>query len=993
MSGPLLLGAAVAACFSPTSSALPVGPVISAGQASIVQQGKTLTITNTPGAVLDWQRFSIGQGETTRFQQQSAASSVLNRVLGQDPSVILGRLESNGRVFLINPNGITFGAESQIDVGGLVASSLSISEADFQSGRMRFSGSRAAGVLNQGQISTASGGKVWLLGSQVENQGLITSPQGEIILAAGQKLEMADVRFPNVRVQVEAPDGAAVNVGRLVAASGGIGVFGRAVRLSGEISANAAVVEDGRVVFKRTQSALPFAEPGGVVVLRASDTLTVDRGSRVSANGATAGAIELAAGGDLTLKADVEVSANGIDGGRIDVRSEFGVLESAALLEARGSDGPGGRIALLAPRVGLLTRSRTDASGDMGGGTINVGGSRQGLGPLPNSGSVYVDPDAVVAADAERTGNGGSVIVYSTDATRAYGAITARGGRVNGDGGFIETSGMQLLDVSRTPEASAVAGRAGSWLIDPNNLQITASTTANVATSPVPGVTTYATSNDTSQLSAATVNAALNAGTSVVIQTTASGSNTQAGNITFGTGAALTKNSGATDTSLTLQAHNDITLTQAITASGASTGKLNVTLIADSDNSGAGSVVLNSAITTLGGNFSASGTSVSSNSSGTVSTVGRAGGDGGSIGITATPTGAVNLGGALTSSGGTAAASSAGRNAGGVTISGGTVSVVGITASGSAAATGSGAVGGNAGAVTLDATGGSPVVTLGGAIAAAGGNGVGAAGGTGGAITVRDAAVLNAATVTLNTAGGTGTSAGTGGDVQLQSTVDSSSGARRALAVTAGTGALTVSGAMGGTTPLGAVSLTAGSISAGSINTTGPGTGGAGAAVTLNATAGNAAVGAITSSGTTAAGAGFAGGAVTLTGRTVNVNGAITSSGSNAVSGAGGAGGAIAITANDPGAPTLTLGANLTASGGTGAGGAGGASGAITLTGPVILGSNVTIESIRGTGTAAGASGAVSFSGATSTIDSDATARSLTVNAGAGTVNFGAGIG
>ena len=107
--------------------AAPLNPVVVNGQVSFAQQGNQLTITNSPNAIINWSSFSVAQGEMVRFLQQSGNSSVLNRITGQDPSVILGTLQSNGRVFLINPNGILFGANSQINVGGLVASTLATS--------------------------------------------------------------------------------------------------------------------------------------------------------------------------------------------------------------------------------------------------------------------------------------------------------------------------------------------------------------------------------------------------------------------------------------------------------------------------------------------------------------------------------------------------------------------------------------------------------------------------------------------------------------------------------------------------------------------------------------------------------------------------------------------------------------------------------------------------------------------------------------------------
>ena len=118
---------AVAACFSSVIfidavQANPVNPTVVHGTANFASVGNILNITNSPNAIINWGSFSIGVNELTRFIQPSALSAVLNRVTGQDPSAILGALQSNGRVFLLNPNGIVFGAGSRINVAGLVAS-------------------------------------------------------------------------------------------------------------------------------------------------------------------------------------------------------------------------------------------------------------------------------------------------------------------------------------------------------------------------------------------------------------------------------------------------------------------------------------------------------------------------------------------------------------------------------------------------------------------------------------------------------------------------------------------------------------------------------------------------------------------------------------------------------------------------------------------------------------------------------------------------------
>ena len=122
-------------------------PQVVHGQATFQQAGKALTVTNSPGAIINWQQFNIDRGELTRFVQQNAASQVLNRVVGVDPSRILGTLQSNGRVFLVNPNGIVFGPGSQVDVAGLVASTLRLSNADFLNNRLRFTDTPGARKL------------------------------------------------------------------------------------------------------------------------------------------------------------------------------------------------------------------------------------------------------------------------------------------------------------------------------------------------------------------------------------------------------------------------------------------------------------------------------------------------------------------------------------------------------------------------------------------------------------------------------------------------------------------------------------------------------------------------------------------------------------------------------------------------------------------------------------------------------------------------------
>jgi len=259
-----------------TAQANPIGASVVNGQASFAATGNTLTVTNTPGTIINWQGFSIGANEITRFAQQSASSAVLNRVISNNPSNILGTLQSNGRVFLINPNGIVFGAGATIDVAGMVASTLNLSNTDFLAGRNHFTQvPGAANISNAGNLTAQTGGQIYLIAPNVENTGVITAPNGEILLVAGHSVDLVNTNDPNLRVSITAPAGDATNVGQLIASSGSLGLFGTVVRNSGQVSADGATMQGGKIVFKASQR--------------------VEAGGTISAQGAGGGEIKLLA--------------------------------------------------------------------------------------------------------------------------------------------------------------------------------------------------------------------------------------------------------------------------------------------------------------------------------------------------------------------------------------------------------------------------------------------------------------------------------------------------------------------------------------------------------------------------------------------------------------------------------------------------------------------------------------------------------------------------
>ncbi|WP_426143365.1 filamentous hemagglutinin N-terminal domain-containing protein [Pseudomonas sp. DWP3-1-2] len=202
--------------------ALPVGGAVSAGSATIGSGGSTTTITQTSqNAAINWQSFNIGTGESVNFVQPNSSATTLNRVLGSDPSSILGGLNANGKVFLVNPNGVVFGQGASVNVGGLVGSTRNITDSDFMAGKYNFEGTGDGSVVNYGSIN-ANGGSVALLGANVSNQGVIQAQLGTVALAAGNSftLDVAGDGLLNVAVNNGAVD-ALVQNGGLIQADGG----------------------------------------------------------------------------------------------------------------------------------------------------------------------------------------------------------------------------------------------------------------------------------------------------------------------------------------------------------------------------------------------------------------------------------------------------------------------------------------------------------------------------------------------------------------------------------------------------------------------------------------------------------------------------------------------------------------------------------------------------------------------------------------------------
>jgi len=521
-----LAASAAAAGVAPPSNALPTGMQVVAGQAGVNVQGNNMTVSQaTQQAILNWQGFNVGADAQVRFNQPNASAVALNRVVGGGASEIFGKLSSNGKVFLVNPQGVLFGAGAQVDVGGLVATSLGISDQDFLAGSYRFSGIGAGSVRNEGSIN-ASGGVVALLAPAVSNSGNITARHGSVALAAGNAvgLDFRGDGLITVRVEQGALDALAENKGLLQADGGQVLLTAKAadalarstVNNAGVVQARGLVAEggtirlvgDGLVQAGQLDASSSKGQGGSVSVAGGFVSL----GGAVRADGVRGGGIEVKAAGDLsaasalsasgtagkggsialsagaTLAENNAASANvagATDGGAMSLQAA-GSLLSSGQHDAHGATGQGGRVDISGADVRLMGAT-VDASGAHQGGLVRVGGAFQGgaqradapdadrftarwgaTASIANADATFINDSTVLDVSARgAAGQGGTAIIWSQKQTTMLGALKATGAV---RGGAVEISSHEQLRHVGLDRLAIGAG--GRLLLDPKDIVI-----------------------------------------------------------------------------------------------------------------------------------------------------------------------------------------------------------------------------------------------------------------------------------------------------------------------------------------------------------------------------------------------------------------------------------------------------------------------------------------------------------------------------------------
>jgi len=404
------------------ASANPQGGTVVAGNVNINptdSSGKMVIDQSSNRAIVNWNSFSIGSNEAVRINQPGADSVHLSRVVGQDPSQILGELSSNGKVFLINPNGIMFGQGAKVDTAGLVASTLNIKDEDFLNSHYHFQqGNTPAGVIsNYGRLSTIGSNQlISLIAPQIKNEGIINAELGQVYLGAGTEATLT---------------------------------IGNNELLGYSLTEPLVVMNQQGQLVQITQSNMgQILANGGQVYITA------------------AGAHEIL---NNVVNMDGVVEANSMQDrhGEIVMYAKAGNAQVSGSLQAQG-----GKIGVFADnRVTLTDSSQLDVSSTTGNaGSILVGGPAAGVGNVPKAQFTDVQSGARLSANST-TGNGGQIVLWSDNTTKAHGTLTATS--LYGKGGMIETSAHKDIDFSGIAiSTKSQYGDNGLWLIDPEDITI-----------------------------------------------------------------------------------------------------------------------------------------------------------------------------------------------------------------------------------------------------------------------------------------------------------------------------------------------------------------------------------------------------------------------------------------------------------------------------------------------------------------------------------------
>ncbi|MEQ9620362.1 CHAT domain-containing protein [Coleofasciculus chthonoplastes] len=490
----------------PPAQAQPITPAADGTDTKVTPEGNRLDIhggtLSGDGANLfhSFEQFGLSPEQIANFISDPQIRNILGRVVGGDTSMINGLIQvtgGNSNLFLMNPAGIIFGANAQLNVPAAFTATTAtgigfgaenwfnaFGETNYQNligtpTTLAFDWADSAAIINHGNLEVAEGQNLTLAGGSITNTGQLTAAGGQVAIAAvaGENLlrisqpgspltleitpprsatgEQLPINPLDLPVLLTGNSGQVVNEGQVsttdTSQGGAIHVVGSRVDNLGQITADGAnggniQVQTHHLLDSGTMSVVGNQGNGGNIQINSTGTVIQTTSATTQANGSQQGGV-------IEFKGNADT-----------------VLTTSGDIEATGD--LGGKVHLFAETVQLLAAD-IDVSGNSGGGEILVGGDFQGqTSNAINAQTTVVNHSSTLNANALTLGNAGRVIVWSDQQTQFSGTIQARGGAISGNGGFVEVSGKNTLSMTGIVDVGAMNGLAGTLLLDPKNIVI-----------------------------------------------------------------------------------------------------------------------------------------------------------------------------------------------------------------------------------------------------------------------------------------------------------------------------------------------------------------------------------------------------------------------------------------------------------------------------------------------------------------------------------------